>query len=300
MSPSQGKAPLRLEESFPAESVRADGSFTQLDACATEAPRSLVYCQNQHYLTLALANENVSALVLRPVLAGQVADRAFAIAQDPRLAFFRLYKRLSESGYLQPDLEPARGASCDIHASAFVSDLTSIGDRVTIGPGAMVLDGSCIGDDCFIAPGAIIGAEGMFTLDDETERLRIPHAGGVRLGRNVVVLSQAVIVRSLFRQFTTVGDDSQIGIQTTIGHGARIGRRCVIRGNSVISGRAIVEDEAVVSLSSSVADARRVGEGAEVMMGSVVVSNVEPGATVSGNFAYDHREHVNDYIRRTR
>jgi UDP-3-O-[3-hydroxymyristoyl] glucosamine N-acyltransferase len=226
--------------------------------------------------------------------------RACATAPDPRLAFFRLYKRLSESGFLLPDVEPGRGVDCDVHASAMIADLTSIGDRVTIGPGAIVLDGSIIGDDTFIAPGAIIGAEGMITIDDENQRLRIPHAGGTRLGRNVQVLSQAVIARSLFRRFTDVGDEAQIGIQTTIGHGARIGRRCVIRGNSVISGRAIVEDGAVVSLSSCVADARRVGKGASVMMGSVVVADVEAGAMVSGNFAYDHREHVNDYIRRTR
>jgi len=163
-----------------------------------------------------------------------------------------------------------------------------------------VLEGSILGDDTFVAPGAIVGAEGMLTVDDAQARLRIPHAGGVDVGRNVVILSQAVIARSLFQRFTTIGDEAQIGIQTTIGHGARIGARCIVRGNSVISGRAVVEDDAVVSLGSCVADARKVGKGAQVMMGSAVVADVEAGAHVSGNFAYDHREHVNDFIRRTR
>ena len=145
---------LSLSDFFPADAVEHDGTFTQLDECSSEKAGSLAYCQNHHYLKVALGNDDVSAVIVPKRLAREVDGHPAVVADDARLEFFRLYKRLSEEGLMRPDLEPGRGAGCEVHATAVVSDLTRIGDRVTIGARAIVLDGSCIGDDTFVAPGA--------------------------------------------------------------------------------------------------------------------------------------------------
>jgi serine acetyltransferase len=75
----------------------------------------------------------------------------------------------------------------------------------------------------------------------------------------------------------------------TIGDGTIIGRRCVIYQNVTV-GTAddspqypILEDEVVIGANAVVIGPIRVGRGATVGAGAVVVKDVPPGATVVGN-----------------
>jgi len=293
------KHPFKLSDFFPPAQIVRDGEFSHLDEGGTGAPDALAYCQTLEFLRIALSNPNVAAILTTEELASEVVTLPCAVDPDPRSNFFRIYTELSHAGHLTPQMESdfGRGEDCQIHPSAVISEESIIGDRVTIGPHAVIQPYSSIGAGTFVDAGVVVGAEGMMTVEVNGRRLRIPHAGGVSIGRDVIVLANAVVVKSLFREFTSIGDESQIGVLANIGHGVQIGRRCLIRGNCVISGRAIVEDGAVVALSSTVVDACRIGENAEVKMGSVVIKPVAAGEAVSGNFAYSHRQHVNRFLK---
>ena len=138
-----------------------------------------------------------------------------------------------------------------------------------------------------------VAAEGLLTLwDDRGSPVVVAHAGGVTIGREVVILAGAVVAKSLYHSPTEIGDFCQIGILTNIGHGARLGTRCVVSGNCVVAGRVRVGDGAWIGASSAIAQGLRIGAGARVHLGSVVVRDVAPNESVSGNFAIAHAAHA--------
>ena len=289
---------MRLVGYFERSFVARDGEFDHLDEVECQTPGALVFCQQLDYVQLAAKNPCVSCIVTKPELAKEAEGKGLALASDPRLAFFRLYRRLFEEGRLQSQLDFGVGGNVRIHPSAVVSKRTRIGDGVSIGAHAVIEDHCTIGDGAVVGPGAVIGAEGLLTVRDESGApLRVPHAGSVSIGREVVILAGSVVAKSLYRTATEIGDWSQIGILTNIGHGARIGRRCVVSGNCVIAGRVCIGDDAWIGASCSVAQGLRIGERARVHVGSVVVRHVAPNESVSGNFAVAHGEHMRNFLK---
>ena len=75
----------------------------------------------------------------------------------------------------------------------------------------------------------------------------------------------------LLKNGTHIGHDAQIGADVTIACGAKIG------------GHVVVEDGAFIGLNATVAPFRRIGAGAQVEAGAVVIHDVPPGARVGGN-----------------
>lgn len=288
---------MRLSEYFDRAAVVRDGEFAGLDEADAKAPLSLVFCQQLDYLRAAAGNPHVSCIVTKPELTQDAKDKALVLAPDPRLAFFRLYRRLFDEGRLRPQMTFGVGSGVQIHPSAVVSKLCRIGAGVRIGAGAVIEDYAAIGDGSVIGPRVVVGAEGLLTVWDENRApLVVPHAGGVSIGRETVILAGTVVAKALYRSPTEIGDFCQIGILTNIGHGARLGARCVVSGNCIIAGRVQVGDGAWIGASSSVAQGLSIGEGAQVHVGSVVVRDVAPNESVSGNFALAHAEHVRGFL----
>ena len=96
----------------------------------------------------------------------------------------------------------------------------------------------------------------------------IKHAGGVLVGKSVVILAGAVVAKSLFLTPTTIGDNCQIGIMANVGHGVSIGEQSVISSNTVIAGRTKLGPRVWMGASSSIAQGLTVGEGAQIKMKS--------------------------------
>jgi UDP-3-O-[3-hydroxymyristoyl] glucosamine N-acyltransferase len=292
---------MRLSDYFERAAVARDGEFALLDEANSQALHALVFCQQLDYLRVAAANRHVACIVTKPELAADAGDKALVLATDPRLAFFRVYCKLFEEGRLRPSMAFGVGAGAEIHPSAVVSKRARIGARVRIGAGAVIEEYSQIGDGAVIGPRVVVGAEGLLTVWDEKGLpLVVPHASGVSIGREAVIHAGSVVARALFHAPTEIGDYCQIGILTNIGHGVRLGARCVVSGNCIIAGRVRVGDGAWIGASSSIAQGLSIGAGAKLQIGSVVVRDVAPNESVSGNFAVPHAEHVRGFLKSPR
>lgn len=295
---SAGAGRMKLSAYFERDAVVRDGEFSGLDEADAEIPGSLAYCQQLDYLLKAASNPHVSCILTRPELRADAGGKALALAADPRLAFFRLYRRLYEEGRLRPQLSFGVGRGVQIHPSAVVSELARIGDGVRIGAGAVIEDYADIGPGSVIGPRVVIGAEGLLTVWDEGGApLVVPHGGAVAIGREAVILAGSVVAKSLFRSPTRIGDFCQIGMLSNIGHGARLAERCVVSGNCIVAGRVQVGAGAWIGASSSIAQGLRIGAAARVHIGSVVVQDVGPEQAVSGNFATAHSAHVRSFLK---
>jgi UDP-3-O-[3-hydroxymyristoyl] glucosamine N-acyltransferase len=76
-----------------------------------------------------------------------------------------------------------------------------------------------------------------------------------------------------------------------------VGRRCILAGSTQVSGYSTIGDNVWIGPSAVIGNKLSIGTGARIEIGSVVVDDVPPGRTVSGNFAYDHLRRVRAYAR---
>ncbi len=195
-------------------------------------------------------------------------------------------------------LFPAPQAS--IHPSAQIGHGVKLGRGVSVGPftfggdGAVVGDDSRIGSHTYIHPGTVIGkgclikhhctigADGFahWRVGD-TESYSLPHLGCLYIGDNVEIGSQSVIMRGLL-------DDTIIESGVRIGNLCNIGGNCIIRERAflrvhvVLGGGVVVEKDVTLATGVLLLSKVKVGEGAQVGMGSVVVKDVPTQTSVFG------------------
>jgi UDP-3-O-[3-hydroxymyristoyl] glucosamine N-acyltransferase len=290
-----------LKSFFAAHEIVDGGRFERLSGVDTRNPASLAFVENETYLERALANPNVSALILTQALyeehRRQLVKPAVVVAH-PRFRFWTLHNHLVENGLLGLVLEPRRGTGCSIHHSAVIADKVSIGDCVTVGANAVIEEGSVIEEGAVVASGAVIGAEGMQAANHPAgTRLFVRHAGGVKLGRGVHVLSNSIVSKAVDPAYTEIGDDTVVSLLVSVGHNTTIGRRCSIAGNVLIGGSVTVGDDVWIGPSVAIKDGLTIGAGARLIMGAVVIQDVGKGESVSGNFALPHLTNLQSYLK---
>jgi UDP-3-O-[3-hydroxymyristoyl] glucosamine N-acyltransferase len=245
---------------------------------------------DDRYLAQLEENRGISMVVTTPEMAALAPqDRGVAIASDPLDAFYQLHCRLCEAGRYWTSAPNAISPDARIHRSAVIADQdVEIGPGVTVGANAVIEARTIIGPGSTIGPGTVIGSEGYEMRKVAGQMIAVPHAGGVRIGRNVTIQANCVVARALFGGFTQIGEETALADLVNIGHESVIGRRCRIVGGVVIGGSAVLGDDCWVGLNATVSSAVRLGDRARVTMGAVVTRDVPPDGHVSGNFAIDH------------
>lgn len=80
-----------------------------------------------------------------------------------------------------------------------------------------------------------------------------------------------------------VGDFVTFQAYSIIGHDCKVGNWCHINAYSFLGGYAELEDEVTLHTRATILPGVKVGKGAIVGTGSIVIKNVKPGITVYGN-----------------
>jgi len=284
--------------SFFADVVR-DSEFIQTQFANTVMPFSLCYVAREQYLTQANNNPNISCVIVPKNLADKVdASKGVVIERFPEQVFYQLHNKLFLSGEMVPQMDFSKNSTAFIHSSAIVSKKTFIGSGVSIGAGVIIEDYSYIGDNVTIESGAIIGSSGHYYKQYDNSLFRVEHAGGVWLERGVQVLSGAVVSKSLHTDFTRIGEETVLSINSHVGHGCQVGQKCTLTGNVQVSGFTNIGNNVWIGPSSTIGNLLTIGDNSRIEIGSVVISNLAADSRVSGNFAWNHRQNVREYIKK--
>ncbi len=215
---------------------------------------------------------------------------AFAVVEDPRLAFSQLVAALF----------PERVQTQWPHAPASVADDAEIADDARLGPGVVVGEGVQIGAgtevgpntvlahctlaaDVRVGPNCTIGTDGFgYTRDAGGILVPFPHLGRVVIEAGATIGANTCIDRGALGE-TRIGARTRIDNLVHIAHNVRIGADCAVIAHAMIAGGVVIGDGAWIAPSAAVLNQKAVGAGALVGLGAVVIRDVEAGQTVAGN-----------------
>ena len=139
-----------------------------------------------------------------------------------------------------------------------------------------------LGQGVVVEPGAVVGAAGFQTSARHGDAIDLVHAGGVVLGDHTHVHANAVIAAGPFDLPTEIGSRCQIGNGAFVSHRCRLGHHVYIGHNATVNGRVDIGDGAWVGPGAVIAHRVSLGEDCAVALGSTVITDVAPGAKVSG------------------
>ncbi len=274
--------------------IMLDSEFETLGYVDSGIEQTLAYCDNISYLLKADKNKHINCIITTEDLAKQIKNtKGIAISPDPRVLFYKIHHWFFENNKYQVRYKHGIGENCNIHSSAIVSTFSKIGNNVSIGENVVIKDHVVIDDNTTIDSGAIIGCDGLLYFKDGPNIVYVKHAGGVQIGKSATILSNAIIAKSIHNScFTTIGNNSIVGITTNIGHEAQIENNCVIAGNCVIARKARICEGAWIGPSSVIREHVIIGRNAQVKLGSIVIKSIGANQIVSGNFAVGHTRNL--------
>jgi UDP-N-acetylglucosamine acyltransferase len=181
-----------------------------------------------------------------------------------------------------------------IHPSAVIGDQVSLGDDVTVGPGAVLLGPLRIGNRVWIGPQVVIGTP------PEIASLRqnaawdgdIDHQG-VDIGDDVVIRELSTIHQGSHRA-TVIGSGSWLLNSVYVAHDSLVGRDVTLSAGVRLGGHAVIGDRTNIGMNAAVHQYRILGPGAMVGMGTPVTRDLPPFAKAFGSPVRLHG--LNSYV----
>ena len=127
------------------------------------------------------------------------------------------------------------GDSSNIEAGVRIGNHVVIGKNCRIHPNVVIYDKTVIGNDVIIHAGAIIGADGFGYKYRNNQHVKVPHVGYVQIDDHVEIGANTCIDRGALGA-TRIGAGSKIDNLVQLGHNNIVGRNVIICGQSGFSG----------------------------------------------------------------
>lgn len=279
-----------------------EGEFQTLEYCTgkLEVP-FLTFMGNAKFIDQI--SPYASCVLCSRELADRLPESAMGIfvCSSPKEAFQLIHNALREdTSYCLPVKENQTGSNCRISDRANIAPAgVEIGDRVVIEDNVTIYGNVRIGNDCIIRSGAVIGGKAFtFARTEKQGILGMEDLGQVVIGDRVEIFSLTHIAKGILpTDVTYIGDDVKIDALVQIGHGSLIRERTLIAEGAVIAGNVSIGSDSWIGINATVSNRIRIGSHARVSLGSVVTKDVGDGQTVTGNFAIEHTDFIQNLKR---
>lgn len=262
----------------------------QVTSLRTASSGALTFIQKYNENAVADLNRRLNVLVLADFSSASHLACSYIQVQDPRLAFARVAEHFFVEKTHSQIADTAR-----ISSDACLGDDVSVGHysvieaNVHIGSGTVIADHviiksrTRIGKSCLIRSHAVIGESGFgFDFDDKVP-VRIPHFGAVVIGDDVQVGCGSSISCGTLDD-TIIENHVKIDDLVLVAHNCKVGTGAVITSGVVLCGRTEIGPYTWIGVNASIKEGGvKIGEGALVGLGSVVLKSVPMRDVVFGN-----------------
>lgn len=149
-----------------------------------------------------------------------------------------------------------------------------------------------IHESAVIDPTALIGDDGFgFVRQEDGSLLRMPHAGGVTIEKNVVIRAFVTIDRGV-RENTVIDEGNKIDHHCHVAHNVKIGKHNTLANGCIIEGSCQIGDFNTFGAGVIVQRKVKVGNWCIFGSGAVVTKDVEDNSVMVGNPARLLRKNV--------
>lgn len=220
---------------------------------------------------------------------GIVPDCPSILTESPRHVFGRI---VSEFFVVRtkPGIHPTAliDPSACVDRSATIGPYCTIGPNVTIGPRTVLHNHVAIssnveiGADCVLWSHCVIGEDGFGIEKDRAGNLaRIPHIGGVRIGKRVHIGNFTSVVGGTIEP-TVIEDGAMIDNLVHIAHNAHIGENCQIIACAEVSGSVRIGRNVQVAPNAAIIQKVEIGENSIIGLGAAVTQSIPAGVIAAG------------------
>jgi UDP-3-O-[3-hydroxymyristoyl] glucosamine N-acyltransferase len=207
---------------------------------------------------------------------------------NPKETFFEILNRffvVAKNLEIAPDsvIETKDiGNNVSIGHHCYICKDVIIGNNVTIKNNVTIECPAEIGDNTVIWSGVVIGADGYgYYKRDNGINYKVPHFGGVKIGKNVEIGANACIDRGTLTD-TVIGNNVKIDNLCHIAHNVQVEDNVMIVALSMLAGSSVVQENAYIAPGALIINQKTVGKDAFVGLGAVVIDNVPLGKAVFG------------------
>ncbi|MFZ4858632.1 MAG: UDP-3-O-(3-hydroxymyristoyl)glucosamine N-acyltransferase [Desulfuromonadaceae bacterium] len=294
--------------------VQGDGTIliSGLGTLEAAGPDALTFLANPRYAS-KVAGTSAGAVLMAP--GGERYGRTAIEVANPYLGFARLltlfYTKPHEPlGVLSTaivDSSASLGEGVTVYPGACIGRNVIVGKRSVIYSGAVLYDNVTIGEDCIIhanvvirercrlgnrciiQPGAVIGSDGFGYAPDGTGYYRIPQIGIVVLDDDVEIGANSCIDRAAV-EVTRIRRGTKLDNLVQIAHNCEIGEDCMIVSQVGISGSAKIGNHVTLAGQVGVAGHLTIGDNVLVGAQSGVPGSLPANAAYSGTPTMPHKE----------
>ncbi|MBW4444265.1 MAG: UDP-3-O-(3-hydroxymyristoyl)glucosamine N-acyltransferase [Plectolyngbya sp. WJT66-NPBG17] len=314
----------KLGKLVTSSSETPDLEIAGVSAIADSVPNTLTYAESTKYLA-ELEVTQASAVILPANEKLQAAaidlNLAWIITPQPRLVFAQaialFYQPYKPSPQIHPTavIDPLAQIGADVFIGAYtvINSGVKIGDRVCIHPGVIIYPGASVGDrtvlhaksviheraqigaDCVIHAGAVIGSEGFGFVPTREGWLKMEQSGYTVLEDGVEVGCNSTIDRPAVGE-TRIGRNTKIDNQVQIGHGVKVGEACAFAAQVGIAGGSTIGNRVILAGQVGVGNESKMGDGSIASAKAGIIASVEPGKTMSGYPALEHKAFLRSSI----
>lgn len=281
------------------KNIKSDIDYTGMTD--STRPGTLSFLDNPKFADDLCKNANIIAVLVRSQHANFVPENIETIlVENPKAAFFDLHNAYCKKYLKYKDNQIA--VSVQIHPTAYIApEGVILGENVIIGPHATILAGVEIGDNSTIGPNCVIGYEGFHVFTDLNGIKQIVfHDGMVKIGRHVDIRALVSIDKGLMGRDTIIEDECKIDDLVHIAHRAHIGTRTLLVGQSSVCGSVDIGKNVWIGPKAVIVNRVSIGDNSRVLIGSVVIANINNDTEVSGNFAVPHKNNLIKWMRNSK
>lgn len=304
----------------PGDALPERGPYRGVATLESAGPDDIAFFTNPRYLDAARASRAGAVLCTHEVAARLEAEsgsgKAWAAA-EPYVVFARVSQHFHKPSHGAPGVSPqawvdasailgegvtvfpfayvgpgARvGRGSVLYPGAFVGAASILGRDCLLYPNAVVREGCRIGDRAILNPGAVVGGDGFGFAPTGMENVKIPQSGGVTIGDDVELGSNASVDRGALDD-TVIADQVKIDSLVQVGHNVRVGEASFLAAQVGIGGSCVLGKRVTLAGQVGVAGHLTIGDFTTVLAKAGVTKNLPAKGLFNGIPARPSRDYL--------